>query len=110
MPYGDLPSTDIHLRSKYTNEVVTIVRSKYADDSIALFCVDKDTGEPICTPSVCLRGYGITPREGYVFIKDYSENEGMVDALVAAEVIEKPEIFHDGFPMAKLIHPALINL
>lgn len=42
-------------------------------------------GEPIAMATINL---DIQPPEGSVWIKDYSENEGMANALIAAGVIE----------------------
>lgn len=39
--------------------------------------------------SVNLVEHGLVPPEGYVFVKDGSEHEGLPDALVAAGVAEK---------------------
>jgi hypothetical protein len=61
---------------------------RYSNGRFALQLVDADTGEPIATATV-----NIPPEpleDGEIIIKSYSENEGMVDALVKAGVIEKP--------------------
>lgn len=62
-------------------------RDKYlVGDRICLQLVDANNGELIATATVNLPE---TPLEdGEVFIKDYSENEGMLDALVEAGVVE----------------------
>ena len=65
--------------------------SEYSNGGIALLLNDADDGEPIATASVWIEGIP----EGCVAIKDYSENEGMTDALINAKII-KPQIidFH----------------
>ncbi len=64
-------------------------------------------GEPIATASINLP---IALESDEVIIKDYSENEGMVDALVAAGIIGKPlRYVSSGFieaPVCKLLVPA----
>src|SRR5258708_6588209 len=37
--------------------------------------------------SVNLAAYGLVPPAGHVYIKDWSENEGLVDVLVDADVV-----------------------
>lgn len=47
-----------------------------------------ETGEVYAIPSVNLmEGYGLIPKPGCLFIKDYAESEGMVEALVNANVV-----------------------
>ena len=43
-------------------------------------------GEPVLTASVCIPGYPF--KSGETAIKDYSENEGILDILVQAKIIE----------------------
>lgn len=73
-----------------------------ADGSIRLDVIAGDNpgedfipGEPLSTVTVCMVGYGETPRDGMVFIKDYSENEGTVEALHEAGIIGQPERWLD---------------
>lgn len=60
-----------------------------ADDSIAIQLEDAETGMPVCTASVCL-AVRWRVREGEVLIKDYRENQGVLAALVAAGIVERP--------------------
>lgn len=67
-----------------TYDDVTIERAAYGDGSPALrlWCEDG----PLATATVFLSH--ATPAEGCVWIKDYSENEGMLASLIEAGVIE----------------------
>lgn len=51
---------------------------RYGDGSTALRLVDPN-GLPIATVTVCLPD--LTPPEGVILVRDYSENEGMADVL-----------------------------
>lgn len=59
---------------------------KYHNGQAAIQLVDANDGDAICTASVCLPDHAQLP--GWVFIKDWSENQGVLDALIAANVIE----------------------
>lgn len=63
---------------------------KYIDGSTAirLMGADADTeGEQIAVATVCLPND--TPVPGFVWIKDYSENEGLADQLESLGLIRK---------------------
>lgn len=47
--------------------------------------------------SVNLGGYGLTPEPNHVFVKDYSEHEGLTDALVASRAVKVVEPVQIGF-------------
>lgn len=75
--------------TKYSRKDETVVlrnEGQYADGSTALTVYGLD-GIPCCTTTVCLIEYNETPSEGNVFIKNYSENEGVLEALQAAGVV-----------------------
>lgn len=56
----------------------------YANGSKALtLCTDEY--EPLCTATVAL---DVLPSDGCVFIKDWSENEGIASSLVSAGIIK----------------------
>lgn len=81
----------LHIRTAYLDEDAVLKKGRYADGSTALALFDAETGEMLSKATVCMVDYGETPRsEHYVFIKDYGENEGMVNALFAANVIGAP--------------------
>lgn len=94
----------------YTYEdVMVYAELRYsADDSLAITLDTAEDG-PLATATVCLAGYGIEPpREGHAYIKDYAENTGMSNALIAAGLIEFVADFQVG-PHASLITEARIK-
>ena len=84
----------------------------YIDGSIALKLVDADPegfGEPIATATVCLWDppptRGSYNKEKQIWIKGWSENEGMYKCLVEAGVLEPcehPQLWRAGHVMAEL--------
>ena len=64
-----------------------IVRKEsYAQNgSIALILLDETDHTPVATASVCLTN--IPLREGHVAIKNWSENQGILDILQKANII-----------------------
>lgn len=66
--------------------------AKYGNGCTAIMLVaaedDEIPGEPIATASVNLED-GVVG-EGEIAIKDYSENEGMLEAMVDAGIVSEP--------------------
>lgn len=63
-----------------------IVEKTYSNPSnLCLEVYDYKTGEPICIATTNIAGYHCDP--GHVLIKNWSENEGVYEALLAAGVI-----------------------
>ena len=79
----------------HTYEVDRVEKTRYMDGSTALRLWD-DLGELISTPTVNLAEYGLHPRLGQVFIKDYSEGEGVADEMERLGLVEKLERFTFG--------------
>lgn len=80
------------VKTVFINETdVTVWRSAYMDNEMpALFLTDVE-GDSVAVATVNLSGYGIMPQEqGNTFIKNYGENEGILDVLVKAGVISEP--------------------
>lgn len=67
-----------------------LILSQYTDGSPALEVesVDDDGFPDTETLSINLATYGLKAPEGHVYVKDYSEHEGLPTALVAAGVAE----------------------
>jgi len=63
-----------------------LVWGKYGNGHFALELVDVLDGSPVAVATVNLPSQNLEHNE--VFIKDYSENEGMLDALVQAGIVE----------------------
>lgn len=57
-------------------------------DRIGLLLKDTHDGEPVAVATVNIPEIPLAP--GEVIIKDYSENEGMLNTLVAAGVVSAP--------------------
>lgn len=65
-----------------------LVGRRYAGDRRALVLTGANTGLPVCTASVNLPDEECAYDE--IFIKDYSENSGIMTVLINAGVIERP--------------------
>ena len=68
---------------------VTLERCNYLNNTLALELVETETGEPfmMCTVNIPDLSYG------EVAIKNYSENEGVLDFLIKEGIIEPPHRF-----------------
>lgn len=61
--------------------------------------VDAETGEPLCYASVNVPDYPL--KEGEVTIKNWSENRGVLEALIEAGVVEEPHgVAYSGYVQA----------
>ena len=73
--------------------------AKYANGRTAMQLVDVNTGESVAMVTVNLPDAPLA--EGYVFIKDWSENEGVLDALDRAGVVKATaRVVPTGYVMA----------
>jgi len=70
---------------KFAGYACKVVRTKYANGQNALRLVDIYDGEPIAVASVCVPILQCADDE--IFIKNYSENEGVLETLVDAGVV-----------------------
>lgn len=71
---------------KFLGEELTPVMNRYANGQNAIQLVDSD-GMPFMTASVA---HDINIADDEVIIKNYSENQGILEALIEAGIIEKP--------------------
>lgn len=85
----------------------TVEKKQYqnGDAALVLLC---DDGSPLTTASVCLADHPFFKlKEGDVAIKNYSENEGVLDVLVDEGVVSAPHtLVNIGFvdvPVCKLL-------
>jgi len=82
-----------------------VILGKYANSSNAIVLHSVKDGSPVATASINLVYGGL--RNNEIAIKNYSENEGMLDCLVQANIISKPLRYaHAGFvtiPICKLL-------
>lgn len=80
-------AVQVHLKTRYIDELCEVVVSGlYIDASTCIKILSAD-GRPMATATVCLIEYGHTPKLWNVFIKSWSENEGMLEALQKAGII-----------------------
>jgi len=63
-----------------------VYRAFYYNGNTALVLLDSTTHERVTVATVNLDGYPLGDNE--VLIKDWSENNGLLDALIAAKVVE----------------------
>jgi hypothetical protein len=94
-------------RVRFKNWDCVIQKCEYGNGRPALQLVDASDGEPIATATVNLPDLPAGPNQ--VFIKDYSENEGMLKALTEAGVVKPTgETVRSGFvevPVCELQPP-----
>tara|TARA_R110000868_G_scaffold317424_1_gene578248 strand:- start:70 stop:384 length:315 start_codon:yes stop_codon:yes gene_type:complete len=81
---------------RFCREDLTVVMSKYANGQNSIQLID-DEGDPYMTASAAYDSgalaeiYNIKLEHDSVIIKNYSENEGILETLIEAEIIE-PEV------------------
>lgn len=64
---------------------------KYSNGQTRIQLIDKEDGLPYATATVAIEDGLI--KEGEVAIKDYSENEGVLDSLIEAGIVDHPHAF-----------------
>ncbi len=74
----------VKVKTKYTNEAVELQFAKYGNGSTSISATSLE-GEPLFTATVALDEM---PSEGCVFLKGWSENEGVPEALVKEGIVE----------------------
>jgi hypothetical protein len=77
----------VHLVTRFINQTVALVWNRYENGRLALDFVNPVTGGTITRPTVNLPDEPLENEE--TFIKSYSENDGMVEALTALGLIER---------------------
>jgi len=80
---------EITVNTKYSGNCKAILSwSRYIEDgSPYLVLINANTHEPVTVATSCLAAYDLRPRHGEVFIKDYSENEGLFKCLLEQGVV-----------------------
>ena len=74
----------IHVKAKFVNEPAKLSFNFYDNGSAAITAASME-GEPLFTATVALDEI---PLPGHVFLKGWSENEGIPEALEKAGVVE----------------------
>ncbi len=74
----------------FNGTICTVQREKYTNGQNCLRLVDSEDGMAFCTASVAIEHEMVNAGENDVIIKNYSENEGILTALINAGIIEEP--------------------
>lgn len=87
----------------------SVVRTTYLNnDSPALLLTDAEDGSPVTTATANVPGVSDFLPEGITALKTYAENEGLLEALEAAGVVEDTgERVHSRFvefPIVRLLY------
>jgi hypothetical protein len=64
-----------------------VMTSLYSNGHVAIRLVDAEDFSPVATATLNMAEYGYPQEKDEVYIKDYSENEGVLKALQEAEII-----------------------
>lgn len=72
---------------KFNHYICKVAIMKYDNDRIAIQLLDAEDNSPIATASINLPEVKLEKDE--VIIKDYSENEGILQVLLDAGILEK---------------------
>ena len=86
----------MRINAKYIRGEYKLSRKKYVEGQEALVLVNS-AGEQV-RASIALPA--VIPEPGHVFIKSYSENEGLVEELVRNGIVEIVRIMPCGFTQA----------
>ena len=70
---------------EFCGEQCRVEKAVYGNGRLALRLVIDGTGEPMATATANLVDEKCGPNQA--FIKDYSENNGILDALIAAKIV-----------------------
>lgn len=79
---------EANLNTRYTREEdnpCSVVKTAYMEDMSPALQILSSNGEPLMVATVWVEE---SPSEGCVWIKNWSENEGVLEALTEAGVIE----------------------
>lgn len=91
---------------KFRDWNCVVVKREYDNGRPALQLIDAEDGSPIARATVNLPDVELGPNQ--VIVKSYSENEGMLEALVAADVALPVRMIRTGFvevPVCELMPP-----
>jgi hypothetical protein len=78
----------IHIKAKYVDEEIDLVFGKYPNGTKAIRGYSLN-GEPIFTATVAIENAKLN--DGCVFLKGWSENEGIPKALESAGIVKLTE-------------------
>jgi len=75
----------IHAKTRYLDNDAELKFNHYSNGSIAIYLLDPQTGERLSVATVALDEL---PDKGCVFLKGWSENQGIPECLVKEGVVE----------------------
>lgn len=89
--------TRIPCNIRYNKSDVYVIPEHYANGRLALQLFDAESDEPVAMATTNLPDHACPTTD--IYIKDYSENEGMTTFLINAKIIQrKPtHMVHSGF-------------
>jgi len=89
---------------KFKQYNCVIEKLAYRNERIALELINEKNGEPVLVATVNIPGEKLNVNE--VIIKNYSENEGILEALIRREILSFPLRYacdNPGMPVCKLL-------
>lgn len=92
-------------RVQFLDFTCEVQRAKYGSGQNSLRLIDVEDGQPVATASVCLEDQ--PQQENQVFIKNYSENAGIMEALMLQGVISGPVAVIPGGHVNFTVHELL---
>lgn len=81
--------TNMHITTKYIDEEVVVKKSTYEENGRLCLRLQSTDGEALMTVSSNLGEFEIA--NDSIFVKTYSENEGVMEALIEAGVLTEPK-------------------
>lgn len=85
--------------------LVYLYKSKYQNNQTSLQIINKSNNDPLLTASVCVPGLNLKNDE--LVIKNYSENEGILEFLIENKIAEltdrSVQIGYVDAPIVKLL-------
>lgn len=77
------------LKMKWHRWDCVLQKGRYIDNSIAILLIDEHNGGPVGKATVAIQG--ANHKDNQIVVKDYSENEGMLDALKGIGLVTNVE-------------------
>ena len=91
------------MRVTFKDQTLHVHKLKYLDGSLCLRLVNPENGYDVVTATTNLNGVAPTLHNNEVYIKNWSENKGVLEALIAGGVVKDTGIvLPTGFVEANL--------
>lgn len=92
------------MKITFNNTACTLVFSKYQNNNrTSLQLIEVETGEPYMTASVNMPDIYLS--DDMICIKNYSENEGILDVLIDAHILLPLDLIRPGIMKCMFIIP-----